>query len=142
MSRRLDIKKIQKEDFEADMQDTIEKLAFPINSFMEQTRNALDGNIDFNNLNEEIITLDISVNASGIPIVITKYVSNIRTRVIGHNVISVVSVNNPQTVFATNQPFINYTQNANLVTINNITGLPANERFRLTVRSIGASTLT
>lgn len=139
MARRLDVKKISKEDFEEEYQELIDRLAFPLNSFMEQTRNALDGNLDFNNINQEVVSLDISVDVNGIPKIITKYASNLNTRVIGHQVIAAVSVNNPTTVFATNQPFINFIQNANLVTINKVTGLPVDERFRLTVISVGAS---
>ncbi len=131
-----DIKRIQKTDFEQKYQALIEKLSFPINSFFEQTRSALDHNIDFTNLNQEIITLDVVVDATGVPTTNTQYRSTLRTKVIGNTTINALNISGTAG-FPTGQPFITFSQTDKLVTILNVTGLPANTRYRLIIISIG-----
>lgn len=136
MGRIPDIKRIQKSDFEEKYQALIEKLSFPINSFFEQTRSALDHNIDFTNLNQEVITLDIVVDANGVPTTDTKYRSSLKTKVLGHSTINALNISG-QAGFPTGQPFITFSQTSNLVSILNVTGLPADTKYRLIVLSIG-----
>ncbi len=137
MARPPDLRRIQKEDFEEEIQETIDKLAFPLNNFMEQTRSALDGNLDFNNLNQEIITVDVMVDSNGKPTMTTKYKSGLNTNVVGHNCINAINLTS-STTYPTSSPFISYAQNANLVTLLNISGLQANNKYRLTLISIGS----
>jgi hypothetical protein len=132
------IKRIIKEDFESDEQDMIGKLAEPINSFAEKVKQALNGSLDFNNLNQQVIQLTVSVDSTGIPIILTQYKSTIKTRVIGHSCIAAVNESIPQNS-PINTPFISFTQNGELVKINKITGLQTNQRYLLTVISIGAN---
>lgn len=136
MGRPPDIKRIAKEDFDAENRGLVEKLAYPLNSFMEQTRNLFLNNIDFQNLNQEIVSFTVSVDVDGNPLVPTKYRSNLNTRVRGMTCIRALNQANPGT-YVDNTPFVDFIQNAQLVTINNIKGLPANQSFRLTFITYG-----
>lgn len=120
------------------MQSTVETLAYPINSFMEQTASALDGNLDFRNLNQEIITIDVTTDVNGIPNITTQYKSNLKTRVIGHTCINAINrksaLNTP-----TGTPFITFVLKTPLILINKVTNLQADERYTLTLISYGES---
>lgn len=131
-----DVKRIQKEDFEGEMQDAVDKLAFPLNSFMEQVKAVLDKNVDFKNLNQEPIILETTVDVNGNPTVETKYRSNLRTKVLGHTCINAFNLTNTA-AYPTGQPFISFIQNGNIITVLNVKGLQANQKYRLIVLSIG-----
>ncbi len=133
-----DLKRINKEDFEKEMQDTIDKLAYPINSFFEQTRSLFDGRIDFRNLNQEIITVDVTTNASGVPNIITQYKSNLKTRVAGHTCINALNKSNALNT-PTGTPFISFSLNSPLIIITKVTNLQPNEKYTLTLISYGES---
>lgn len=136
MARVPDLKRIQKEDFQDEMREAVDKLAFPLNSFMEQTRSALDGNIDFTNLNREVKTIETVVDSSGNPTIDTKYRSELNTKVQGHNCIAAYNLNNTS-IYPLNSPFISFIQNNNIVTILNITGLQAGQKYKLVLECIG-----
>lgn len=136
MGRVPDIKRIQKSDFDEEYQEMIDKLAFPINSFFEQTRSLADKNIDFKNLNQEIIKIDVLVDAGGIPIIEAKYRSTLKTTVQGHSCINAVNISGTPG-YVTGTPFLTFLQNGNIVTILHIAGVPANTKFQLIVISIG-----
>lgn len=131
-----DLRRINKEDFSKEDQDFADKLAFPLNSFMEQTRAAFDHAIDFSNLNQEIIVLTVTVDAAGVPVQKTQYKSNLKSNVVG--TVCINSVN--QTTlgnYPLATPFFSVAQSANIVTVLNIRGLTPNERYQLTLLSIG-----
>lgn len=136
MARVPDIKRIQKEDFEGEMRDAIDKIAFPINSFMEQTKAVLDKGVDFQNLNQEIITLETTVDMNGSPIIESKWKSNLKSKIAGNICINAFNLTNTAG-FPLNQPFISFIQNGNIVTVLNVTGLQPNEKYRLVILSIG-----
>lgn len=136
MGRVPQYKRIVKEEFEPENQDLVGRLAFPINSFHEEVRNLFNANIDFNNLNQEIITVTVSVDSDGNPLTETKYKSNLNTRVRGMTCIR--STNNTDSSNVPSAtPFATFTQNTNIVTINNISGLTANEQYQLVFLTIG-----
>lgn len=136
MARIPDFRRIDKADFDKDIQDSIDKLAFPLNSFMEQTRTALQGNLDFTNINQQIISLTVTVDATGIPTQKTQYRSTLKSKVAGNICIAAFNVTNP-THFPTTAPFISFNINENIITILNITGLQANEKYQLSILSVG-----
>ncbi len=130
-----DVKRIQKEDFDKDDQAVAEKLAYPLNSFMEQVRSAFQKNIDFTNLNMELITFTTEVDSDSLPKSELKFRSTLNTNVAGNIVISAVNLDSTATI--TGAPFLTTSQNGEIVTVSHITGLPANLKFRLIVLSIG-----
>ena len=138
MAKLDNVKRVVKEDYEAKYHGLIDKLAFVLNSFMEQVTNEVNGNLDFANLKQDAVTVKFTVNASGVP----DGSGLLRTAVAsptGFQVIKVVNVDNPTTVFATTQPFISFTSgtSSGVVKIINISGLPANTAFNLTIVAIG-----
>jgi hypothetical protein len=135
LSQRIDVKRITKEDFDSDSQKLIDKLAYPLNSFMEQVQSALDGNINFQNLNREVKKIDV-ITVSGVPVLTTQYKTDLNTRVLGHNCIAATN-NTDASNYPTTSPFINFVQNGSLVRIVYISGLQDNEQYTLVLESIG-----
>lgn len=144
MSRVPDLRLIKKEDFDGKDQRLIEKLAFPVNNFMQQVVNVFKNGVDFNNLNQQVITLTVAVDASGAPVNIIQFKSTLSTKVQG--AICINAVNQSSTIrFPSAQPFISFTQNNTIVTINNISGLSMpsdqiqSDTYQLTILTIGAN---
>lgn len=126
MARIPDLRLLKKEDFDGKDQKLIEKLAFPINNFMQQVVNVCKNGIDFTNLNQQIITVTVSVDSTGTPVNTIQVKSTLSTKVIG--MICINAINQSSIMrFPQAQPFISYTQNNasnnTLLTINNIAGL-------------------
>lgn len=113
---------LKPEDFDTKDQALIQKLAFPINTFMQQVISALNKNLDFNNLNQQINTFTVSVDANGAPTSPIQFTVNLTTKLYGLYVINAVNTSSIIR-YPIAQPFISYTSNANKVTINNIAGL-------------------
>lgn len=136
MSRVPDFKRIAKEDFKSENRALVEKLALPINSFFEQVRNALNKNIDFENLNQQVLTINIRVDANGKPVVLSKFKTEINGRAQGIQCIKAVNTTNPGT-YPTGTPWISYNELSNLITILNVTNLQAGDVYQLTLLIIG-----
>lgn len=130
-----DLKRITKEDFPSEYQDLIDKLAFPLNSFMEQVKNILSGNVDFDNLSREIITVRIQTDNTSKPINTVTFKSKLRTRVRGLNVIS-LSVISSSNSYPSQAPFISFSQNGAIVTLNNVAGLAPETTYDLLLETI------
>lgn len=130
-------KRIRREDVKAEYGDLVEAIAGSVNDFNDQVYAALNNGIDFNNLAQQRISLDLTTNATGqlinppsIKFTVAGY------KYIGNQVISAISLTNSN-VYPTGQPFLSLTPNNNILTILNCTGLPVNSSFRLTVILIG-----
>lgn len=123
------IKRLAKEDFSAEDRELIGKLAFPLNSFMEQVRNLLDGNIDFQNLKQELVTVDVTA-VSGFPTVLTKFKSNLSGKILGMHCVMATNLTDG-TNYPTSAPFISFTQDSGIVTIQNVSGLQDSETYQL-----------
>lgn len=146
MARIPDLRLLKKEDFDGKDQKLIEKLAFPINNFMQQVVNVLKNGVDFNNLNRQIITITVSVDQFGAPVNTIQVKSTLITKTIGMLCISYTNLSS-NTRFPTGQPGISFiqnnAQNNSLITINNISGLPVpsgntnSDIYQLTIELIG-----
>ena len=130
------LKRIAKEEFPNDSQNIIEKLAFLLNPYLEQVNNAFNKNIDFDNLNQELLTIEVTLNANGVPLVQTEIKSNLKTKINGLQVIRALNLTNDGT-FPTGAPFITFDLNGSTISIKHVTGIPANKKYQLTVISIG-----
>lgn len=144
MSRIPDLRQINKEDFESKDQKLIDQIAFPINNFMQQVINVLKNGIDFNNLNQQINTVTVSVDQFGNPSGTVQFKNNLSTKIQG--IICINQVNQSSNVrFPAAQPCITWTLNSNIITITNISGLSmpsgqtASDTYQLTVLSYGAN---
>jgi len=120
-SRLPDFKRITKEDFPQEYRGLIERLALPINSHIEQVRNLFNGNISINNLTQEYVTLTIQTNSEGSPINTLKFKTELSS-VCGIIPIS-AKVTSQTNAFISQAPFITFSQNSTIITIDNISGL-------------------
>lgn len=132
MARVPDFKRLSKEDFPAKYRDLIEKLALPINSHIEQVRNALNGNLDFVNLAQEAKTFTFTTDVTGQPLTQITFNSGLSSNVQGMLVSRVVITSN-NTAFANTLPVVSWSQSNNLITITNIGGLQPETAYQLSV---------
>lgn len=127
-------KRIAKEDFEPEMQDTIEKLASSINSFADQVIQAFNGNIGFDNLTQEVVQFNVETDATGKLKTQTEVKSNLR-RVQGYTVIRVEVQGTGG--MPTAVPLISFTQTETSVRIQSVMGILPNVKYRITAIAIG-----
>lgn len=131
------IRRVIVEEFPQEDQQTVAKLATILNHFMENVYNVLNKNVDFTNLNQELIDVIVTVDGSGIPTQVTKFAtSNIRNP---QGVIVIRAINKTNSSnYPTSAPFISYTPlGGNLQRINNISGLQASQEYQLRLLVIG-----
>lgn len=129
--------RLDKGDFKKEYQDLVDRLGYILNPFMEQTNKAFKGKIDFQNLNQQIFTINVIVDASGTPVQKTQYKSTLNTKVFGVSVLSATNSTSPSS-YPSATPFVSFTQAEDIVTINNISGLTANNKYSLNILSIGS----
>lgn len=135
MAKVGDLKRLNKEDFAAKDRDMIDRLGYILNPFMEKVVGAFNKGIDFNNLNQELVTFAVKVDSSGVPQSKASLKYNLKTRLNGMMVIA--ATNNTDSVTVTSTPFITFTQEGTSINISNISGLPADKSFSITVILIG-----
>lgn len=124
-------KRIVTEDYDSKDQDMIGKLAYSINQPMQDIITALTNNLsiedNFNQIKKDITT---QVDASGIPTTTLQFKTGLSGSCAGITVIKVTNTTNPRT-YPTSQPFLSFTENSGVVTVNNITGLPSGNSFQI-----------
>lgn len=130
------LKRLIKEDFAEKDQDLVSKLAFSINPFLEQISNIFNKNIDFDNLNQELLSFEVTVDNNGKPALATELKYTLRTRPKGMQVIRAENISGTAG-YPTGTPFITYDFNNENIRVLNVAGLPANKKFRLQVILIG-----
>jgi|11_taG_2_1085331.scaffolds.fasta_scaffold01946_3 hypothetical protein len=127
MAKINSFRRISTSEYAGENAQMIETLASSINPFMREVTDALNGGLDFENLEQSIIEFEISVDASGVPQ--TKQINVGKANIQGFSVISARSTTNPSS-FPTGQPFISFTPTGStVINVNNISNLPANEKF-------------
>lgn len=129
-------KKIRAEDFKAEDQELVGKLAFALNDFMDGVYSVFNGGIDFENLNRQVTTVTVNIDKDGKIANAPQIKLTVNGgRIKGINVLNAVNVNNTS-VFPVSSPFISYSTASNLLTILNITGLQANSQYQLTLELV------
>ena len=137
MSRVPDIKRIRVEDFPEDQQELVGKLAYALNTFMDQTINVLNGNVDMINLAQEI--KDITVKTDGGGAVLNTPIqvqTGINRKVTGILCIKADNLGNILT-YPTGNPWVSWTIDGSIIKIQNITDLTASSDWRLRLLIIG-----
>ena len=129
-------KRLVKTDYQQQWQSLVDQMSFIVNQ-MESLYQAFTNNISLtNNLNCTVATLTVTVDSSGNPTTSTAFQINFSPPVLGCIVLNATFTGNT-TIYPTSGVFISYTattnNNNNIVTINNITGLPAGQQFSLTI---------
>ena len=132
MARVPDLKRLAKEDFPAEYRELIERLAFPINSHIEQVRSALNRNINFENLSQELKTLSFVTGSNGQPLNALTFKSELASNVQGIMAVR-VEITTDNTSFPTQLPVFSWTQEGNLVTFLNIGGLSPETGYQVTI---------
>lgn len=135
MAKVNNIKRLIAEDFEEEYQDLVRQLSFVINPLSEQITSAFNKNIDFDNLNQEVAIVEASVNGAGVPKVELQIKVNLKTRLKGVHVINIENLTDNSLL--TGAPFVNYQLITNGLKVNQITGLVADKKYRLTLVLIG-----
>jgi archaellum component FlaF (FlaF/FlaG flagellin family) len=122
--------KLNVSDFPPEQQQTVERLADIYNFFVDNVANVVNGNISYDNYNKKLVTLQVTVDSTGKPSQTLKFSSS--TGAIGSVVISAKNLTNTA-IYPNSLPFISFTAGGTgIYTINNIAGLPANNKFELT----------
>jgi hypothetical protein len=128
------VKRINVDEFKQEDREVAERIANIYNYFAEQVTNVINGKLDFSNLNRAIVTVEVTAGTNGNPIQTTQF--NSSTGLQGVNVIQAVNLTN-RANFLQSTPFISFTASGTGVyTIDNITGLNASQRYRLTLELI------
>lgn len=127
-------KKIIKNDFDEEIQPLVEQLAETINYNFERLFSVLNKNVSLaDNVNVLVKDIEISVDSSGIPTTSAKFPSTlVPARPIGSFVINQLNLTNPL-VYPTGGIVLSFSEVKGIVTINHVTGLPANNKFSLKV---------
>lgn len=111
----------------------VTSLSIPINNNIEVLYNALNGQLTLSdNLSCTVVQVDVRVDESGIVRNGASFKLKNTLNVIGTQVIDAINLTN-SSVFPSGAPFITGAQTQNGYQINHVTGLPANNIFRLRV---------
>lgn len=134
----IDARKIKSGDFEADYFKLIEGLGRSINPFYDQVSNILNKGVTVgDNLPFEYKSIDVEVDASGIPKFNLSLLSSLRSSVKGYLVIQAFDITGGNN-YPTATPFLTFNINSTTqaIDIQHISGLPANVKFRLTLLAL------
>lgn len=127
-------KRINKNDFSAKDQGMIETLAFSLNVGLENLHDALNKKLTFkDNFLSTVKEIEVEVDSSGIPkttLSISLDFSNYR--VLGTQVLKAENLTN-SSIYPSSAIFISFQQSENTIIIKHLTGLQANNRYRITV---------
>lgn len=128
-------RKIRTEDFASDDQAVAGKIGDMYNPNVDEVYQALNGGIDFDNLNRQKVDVTVQLNSTGALMVAPTVKTTVAGHISGLNVIRAVNLNSPG-VFPTAAPWVSFSTNGNILTILNVTGLPVNSQYRLTLELI------
>jgi hypothetical protein len=131
-------KRILNTDYAQQFQQLIATLGFTLNNAIENINDALDNNISLaDNILCTVKTFSLQVDSTGKPTTSTTFPLTFTGQCQGLSVINVTNTTNSST-YPTGGVTISFAQTQNGIQINNITGLPTNNTFSLTVIAWGA----
>lgn len=130
-------KRLITQDFPEESRKLMEQLGSTLNDSFNQLFQVLNKRITFNdNIACTVKDVQVIVDASGNPTQIASFKLDLpNVPVLGVIVINAENLTN-STLYPTNAPFISYQIVNNTIRINNITGLQANNVYRLRVIAI------
>ena len=125
-------KRLIKEDFPAEQQALVEKLGTVFNLFQEQVYYAFNNNITIDeNLNAQSVVIRISTDVNGKPTGNNQIKYTLKTKPKGNQVINIQNVTD--TTLLSGAPFVTFTINSNIITINQVTGLLPGKEYDITI---------
>lgn len=125
------LKRIILEDYPAEQRESWGRWGSTWNSFIDQFSQLVNNGIDFNNLNQEIKSVTFTTGSNGQPLGGLTIKTTLKSNINGLIVASIKPAN-PQTI-VTQAPFLNYSQNEQLITISNISGLANETKYTMTI---------
>ena len=127
-------KLIKASDFPKEQEELITTLGNIMNTTLEQMYAALNKGLDFNNLNQQLVTFTTKVDSNNLPVGKLELKSTLRTKVQG-----ILCINVQGSVYPTTNPLLSFTYSSstNSIVINHITGLAPDQEYTLTVILIG-----
>lgn len=138
MAKLPSFKRIVKSDYTEEYRSLIETLASSLNIGVDSVYDALNRKLTFrDNIKSTTKDIEVILDASGFPKVATSFLVDITGQVDGLWVIRSENITSP-TSFPTSGIHISFTQTSNVITVNHITGLQANNRYKLRILIIGA----
>lgn len=124
--------KLRVEDFPSDIQDSIGKIGKIYNQFTDSVFRTLNGNIDFDNLTRQLVTVDITVNSQGKLVNPPQIKITNLNKINGLNCINAINLINPS-IYPTTSPFVSFSVNGQILNILNVSGIQVNSQYRLTL---------
>ena len=134
-------KRLYEKDFDDEYQQLVKDLAGTINTSFENIYLALSNRLSFSdNFGSSILDILIEVDdngniKSGDIFKINKLADNVVIKVLGLQVIKCTNMSN-NGLYPTGTPFITFRQSEDTITIDNITSLPSNTTFKVTILTI------
>lgn len=130
-------RRIITQDFKEEDRELVEQIGSNINDAFNSVYAVLQKRVSFaDNIASTVRTIDITVDSTGKPTQATSFKLDVtNTSVLGVIVLSALNLTN-SAVYPTAMPFISYTQNGDIIYINNITGLQARNQYRLVVLAV------
>jgi len=127
-------RRLYKQDFKPEYGDLIDGLSPALNTGVEVLYQALNKGLDLvNNFKCTVKDITVTVNSAGVPKSIASLSLDVKnSTVIGCQVISAQN-NTDSTVFPTGQPFISFSQKSDVLIINHISGLQADNQYTLKI---------
>ena len=130
-------KRINKEDFPEESRGLVDRIGFSINVFAEEILNILNKKLTIkDNLLQDIVSINVVTDASGVPTVKTQFKNSLRVALEGIHIIRVEN-----TVTPNNYPVaavqIFFSENAGVISINKIVGLSAGIKYTIKMLTIG-----
>lgn len=133
MAKLKSYKRIITSDFKKEDQELVENIGGTLNDAFNDVFFILNGRASLaDNIACTVNTVDVVVDASGIPTSRTTFTLNNTNQVIGCQVILAVNQTNPA-IYPTGAPFISFSQIDKAILINHITGLQPNQRWTLRI---------
>jgi hypothetical protein len=128
--------KIRAENFQEEDRAVASGIGAIYNSFVDQLYFLLNGNLDFDNMKRQLVTVTVVMDATGKVTNSPSVGFKLNGRLQGINCIKAQCINNPQQ-YPTSTPFVSFSLNGESFVITNITGLQANSQYVLTLELIG-----
>jgi hypothetical protein len=126
-------KRLIKSDYAEEFQELVETLGFSINYGVEVLYQALNKSLNLkDNIACTVKDITVEVKEDGTPKVSLSFSLDTSNRILGIVALSATNTTNPSG-YPTATPFISFSQSGKTVTITNIKGLPAGQKFVLTV---------
>lgn len=135
MAKVTELTRLVVEDFDKEDQPLVSKIARSYNLLIEQIGNAFNKGIDSDNLAQQYPIITVTVDAAGIPTPSLQIKYELKSKLRGMQVINALNLTDSTPI--TGAPFIVYEISSNVITVKQITGLPAGKQFSLSVILIG-----